>query len=130
MISRYLVILLLCVFCLSSAGCSVYMASKKEGTSIEQVNQAKTRGAIRAQQGVEVISTDKNEDGELIEVYKIKEPKGSTSRAVMHGLLDVATLGIWEIAGTPIEGSQEDKFYSVKIYYDKDENVKKTELLK
>jgi hypothetical protein len=129
--NKYIIPLLICVFCLSSAGCSVYMAAKKEGTSMEQVNQCKTRSAVKSQQGVEVLSTDKNENGEISECYKIQEPTGSSARAAMHGVLDVATLGIWEVAGTPIEGSMgEKKYYSIKVYYDKDENVKKIELLK
>ena len=129
--STYVFILLIFFFCFSSVGCSVYMASKKEGTSMEQVNQCKTRSAIKSQQGVEVLSTEKSEDGEISECYKIQEPTGSAARAAMHGVLDVATLGIWEVAGTPIEGSMgEKKYYSIKVYYDKDENVKKIELLK
>jgi hypothetical protein len=107
------------------------MAAKKEGTSMEQVNQCKTRSSIKSQQGVEVLSTEKSEDGEIIEYYKVQEATGSSARAAMHGILDIATLGIWEVAGTPIEGSMgEKKFYSIKVYYDKDENVKKLELLK
>ena len=80
---KYMILLLICVFCLSSAGCSVYMAAKKEGTSMEQINQCKSRSAIKSQQGVEILSTDKNENGEISESYKIQEPTGSSARAAM-----------------------------------------------
>ena len=62
--------------------------------------------------------------------YKVRAKKGSTARAVMHGLLDVSTLGVWEVAGTPIEGAKgKKKFFAIKVYYDKNENIKKIELL-
>ena len=109
--------------------CSVYMAAKHEGTTIEEAQTCKTRACLHSK-GVEVISSEKNDCGELIETCKIMQKKGSTSRAVMHGILDVATIGIWEAAGTPIEGAAgEKKYFSVKVYYDKDENIKKIELL-
>ncbi len=42
----------------------------------------------------------------------------------MHGLLDVATLGIWEVAGTPIEGTKNnERFYVYKVQYDHEGNV-------
>ncbi|HYA76272.1 MAG TPA: hypothetical protein VED83_05120 [Burkholderiaceae bacterium] len=45
--------------------------------------------------------------------------QGSTGRAVMHGLLDVATLGIWEVAGTPIESSYDkEKYYAIRVTYE------------
>lgn len=48
----------------------------------------------------------------------------------MHGFLDVATFGIWEIAGTPIEGTlNKNEFYSVKVIYQKDGETIKSVLL-
>ncbi len=41
----------------------------------------------------------------------------------MHGLLDVATFGIWEVAGTPIEGKKRGGFYVFKVEYDNDGTV-------
>jgi len=117
----------LCCFLLFTS-CSVYMAAKKEGVSIDEIEACKTRGCILAK-GAELISSERTPDGGLIETYKCLHKKGSTGRAVMHGVLDVATLGLWEVAGTPIEGSKSKKnYFSVKIYYDKDEKIKKVEL--
>ena len=39
-----------------------------------------------------------------------------------HAALDVLTLGIWEIAGTPIEAFQGKK-YEMTITYSKDDKV-------
>ena len=37
-------------------------------------------------------------------------------------MLDVVTLGLWEIAGTPIEGVQGEK-YTATIEYDENDKV-------
>ena len=111
------------------SGCSVFMASKKEGVSIDELSQCRTRSCVISK-GAVPTKTEKNEQGETIEDYTVQARTGSTARAVMHGVLDVFTLGIWEVAGTPIEGAKgEKKHYSIRIIYDKDENVKKVEML-
>ena len=111
------------------SGCSVYMASKKEGVSIEELSQCRTRSAVLSK-GAVPTKTEKNEQGEITEYYTVQAKTWSTARAVMHGILDVVTFGIWEVAGTPMEGAMgEKKFYPIKVSYDKDENVKKVELV-
>ena len=111
------------------SGCSVFMAAKKEGVSIDELSQCRTRSCVISK-GAVPTKTEKNEQGDTIEAYTVQERKGSTARAVMHGVLDVLTLGIWEVAGTPIEGAMGGKKnYSIRIIYDKDENVKKVEML-
>ncbi len=48
----------------------------------------------------------------------------------MHGLLDVATIGLWEVAGTPMEGAMgKKKYYGIRVTFDENENVKKMEVL-
>lgn len=77
---------------------------EKEGASIHELSQCKTKTCLLSKGAIP--ADRKNEDGLLIEeCYQVQKPKGTASRAVMHGLLDVVTLGIWEVAGTPIEGS-------------------------
>ena len=123
-----LLIMLLSMFMLTS--CSVFMAAKKEGVSIDELSQCKTRTCLISK-GAIPINSKKNEDGILIEeTYQAQKPKGSAARAVMHGCLDVVTLGIWEVAGTPIEGSKgKKKMYSIKVYYENGENIKNIELV-
>ncbi len=119
--------LILGVFVMSS--CSVFMAANKSGTSVDEISQCKTRTAIIAK-GAESIKMEQNEEGNLVEYYKVQKPKGSTSRAVMHGLLDVATIGLWEVAGTPMEGAMgKKKYYGIRVTFDENENVKKMEVL-
>jgi len=48
----------------------------------------------------------------------------------MHGVLDVFTLGLWEVAGTPIEGAKGKKeMYSIRIYYKDGEEIQRVELV-
>ncbi len=111
------------------SGCSVYMASKKEGVKIEEASQCKTRGCLVAK-GAIPVSSRTGKDGNVIEVFNVRKPTGSTSRAVMHGILDIATLGLWELAGTPMEGSQNKvEMISIEVYYDKNETIKEIKIL-
>ncbi len=122
-------LLIVFVLIIITSSCSVRMAAKKEGISPKEVQYCKTRACLLAKGG-ELVSKKKNKNNELIEFYRFKKETGSTSRAVMHGVLDVATLGLWEIAGTSIEGNKAKKgFFVVKVYYEKDgEHIKKIEL--
>lgn len=108
---------LMVLFLLSS--CSVYMAANKKGVDIAEVSNCRTRGCIQGK-GAILVSSSEGQNGELIETYNVRKPTGSTGRAVMHGVLDLATLGIWEVAGTPIEGAQnEEEFVAIKVVSNK-----------
>ncbi len=108
--------------------CSVVMAANKSGTSIDKVQASRSRGQVLSY-GPTIISTEKLSTGELVETYQFKKEKGSAARALMHGALDVCTLGVWEVVGTPVEACMdEEKFFVVKIFYDSKENVIKMEL--
>jgi hypothetical protein len=48
----------------------------------------------------------------------------SAGRAIGHGVMDVLTLGLWEVVGTPIEGIIGDNF-TVNIDYDHADKVTK-----
>lgn len=108
--------------------CSVVMASSKSGINLESVQGVSSRTQLIAL-GVEIVISERNEKGELVETYKIEKERGSVARAFMHGLLDLGTCFFWELAGTPIESAlDEKKFYSVKVTYDDRERIQKMEL--
>lgn len=118
-------LLLLCAL----SSCSVVMAAKKEGTSIDKVQACRTRGQFISR-GAVVVSSERLPSGELVEVYQYKNETGSAARALMHGALDVGTCGLWEVVGTPIEVcSNDNTYFCVKVYYDQEEHVKRMELL-
>lgn len=111
-----------------STSCSVVMAARKEGVSIDKVQTCRTRGQILAC-GATVLSSERLYSGELIETYQLQKERGSATRALMHGALDVSTCGLWEVVGTPIEASDAREYFVIKTYYDQNEFIKKIELI-
>jgi hypothetical protein len=100
-------------------GCSVAMASKHKGVPLEQAMACQSRSCFLSLRDIQVLSSQAVPDGGMLETYKVLLQQGSTGRAVMHGVLDVATFGLWEVAGTPIEGSaNKDKISIVTARYD------------
>lgn len=113
--------------CLTS--CSVIMAARKEGTSIDNIQSSRSRGQLLSL-GATIVSSERLSTGELVEVYQFKKEKGSAARALMHGVLDVSTFGLWEVVGTPVEVCMtDDKSFVMKVFYDAQENITKMELL-
>ena len=68
-----------------------------------------------------------DEEGNYVDTYTlVRGNEPSTTRAVVHGTLDVFTLGLWEIMGTPfevIEGAEAKS--KIVIYYDSEERIKR-----
>lgn len=115
--------------CLLLSGCSVAMAAKKSGHSIDEVQRSVTRSQI-LQLTEKTLSSERTSEGRLVETYSIRKESGSTARAIMHGVLDVSTLCVWEVIGTPMEGVLNKKEYLlIKVTYEKDDSrVEKIEL--
>ena len=105
------------------SGCSVGMAmSGKKTPDMGVVKQNASRGEVELQLGtpVSVVTLD---SGNVINVYEYEVGNDpSAGRAVGHAAMDVLTLGVWEIVGTPIEGFQGDR-RSVQVEYDSNDNV-------
>ena len=83
------------------------------------VKQQAYRTDIEMQLG-SPIKVDTAPNGQTTAVYQYevgKEP--STGRAVAHGVMDVLTLGIWEVVGTPVEVFKGDTLTLIATY-DKD----------
>ena len=101
------------------SGCAVYMAAK--GTPEPYGGgplAGQDRNAVIASLGPPKESVDSN--GRRLEIYEYKTGDApSPWRAVVHGLLDLSSLGIWEIIGTPIEMAQGEK---VRVTVEYDEN--------
>jgi hypothetical protein len=105
------------------SGCSVGMAlSGKKDPNLGVIRKGATRGEVELQLG-HPISSITTEDGRRLDTYEYEignEP--SAGRAVAHGIMDVLTLGIWEVVGTPVEAVQGKK-YQLAITYDSDNRV-------
>ena len=105
------------------SGCSVGMAlSGSPNPDLGAVKTGASRGEIELHLGSPISST-LLEGGHRADLYQYEignEP--SAGRAAGHAVLDVLTLGLWEIAGTPIEGVQGEK-YTATIEYDENDKV-------
>lgn len=125
---RYLFILL----ALLLSGCSVGMAmSGKENKDTSILFPGAPRQVVIAKMGAPETST-KNDEGEHIDSYLIvKGNAPSTGRAAVHAGLDVLTLGIWEVVGTPLElGAGMEETSRCIITYDKDNKIKDIQMIK
>lgn len=88
------------------------------GIKAEEVQDCQTRECFVGKDKVEVLEKRQFANGGYSETYKFQLKRGSAGRAAMHGLLDVATLGIWEVVGTPIEATKKKKYIVVTANYD------------
>ena len=117
--------MLLLAVCLT--GCSVGMAmSGSEAPDLSVVQPGADRGTVELQLGspVDVVTNDEGGSVCKYEFETGNEP--SAGRAVFHGAMDVLTLGVWEIIGTPVEGFQGEK-RQVMITYDQDNKITKVD---
>ena len=108
---------------LALAGCSVGMAlSGKKEPDLGVIRIGSTRGEVELQLGSPIESVTRP-DGLRSDVYEYEignEP--SAGRAAGHAVMDIFTLGLWEVIGTPIEAVQGEEF-RVTILYSPDDRV-------
>jgi hypothetical protein len=96
--------------------------SGSQNPDLGAVRTGAARGEVELHLGSPVRST-LLDGGRRADVYQYEvgnEP--SAGRAAGHAAMDVLTLGIWEIVGTPIEGVQGEK-YTATIVYDESDRV-------
>jgi len=118
---KYFLIYLLIVFI--GSGCSVGMAmSGKNNPNLGMVQVGASRGEIELTLGppVKIVTLENNNRMDVYEYEIGNEP--SAGRATGHAVMDLLTLGLWEIVGTPVEAFQGDK-HVLNIIYDKDDKV-------
>jgi len=111
------------------SGCSVGMAlSGQEEKDTSVFYNGAERSFVHAKVGLPD-SAVQDKDGNWIDTYLIvKGNEPSAGRAIGHGALDVLTLGLWEVFGTPIEaaaGSEEQSRFV--IYYDATQKIQKVD---
>lgn len=120
---------ILILFVLLQQSCSVGMAlSGNKQQDISTFYVGADRLFVHGRTGFPD-SSIQDKDGKWIDTYLIisgDEP--STLRAIGHSALDVVTLGLWEVIGTPIElavGSEDhDRF---EIFYDENDKIERLE---
>lgn len=111
---------------LFTSGCSVGMAmSGEEQKDTSVVFPGSPRAVVIAKLGAPE-TTVTNDAGETVDSWLIvKGNEASGGRAAMHAGLDVFTLGLWEVIGTPLEmGAANEDWQRLIVTYGPDQNVK------
>lgn len=112
---RNLFVAALC--CTQLTACSVGMALQGQNEpDLKVVKSGATRTDVELQLGAP-LKIDQHQDGTCTAVYEYevgREP--SAGRAVAHGAMDVMTLGLWEVIGTPVEVCKGDKLNLIVTY--------------
>jgi hypothetical protein len=107
------------------AGCSVFMAaSGKEDPNVMVMQPGTPRYIVESQLGPPAsMRTEPNGECWCTYVYEVgNQPSGG--RAAMHAVLDVLSIGIWEVVGTPMEAVQGSQQMATVVYTP--DNVVKT----
>jgi len=105
------------------AGCSVFMAAGgHDGPNLAALRAGTTRQQVEHELGnpMNVATTDTG----MVYTYKFEhERKPKAGSAAVHAGMDVLTLGLWEVVGTPVEMAQ-IKHGKAIVTYDADDVVK------
>ena len=110
------------------AGCSVGMAmSRKSDPNISAlaVGQDRDLVILNLGQPTKTLLAD-NKRTDVFELERGNEQ--SVGRAAGHAVMDLLTLGVWELIGTPIEGFAGDMI-TLQIEYDEENKVKNVKTL-
>lgn len=130
MIFRPLLTLVVLGSCMISSGCSVMMAAKAPGKKdLDVLTLGMPRSAVVAELGPAVQSRQ-DSAGSATDVFSFKQGYSlpvRVTRAFVHGAADVATIGIWEVAATPLEAGLQGESVKAAVVYDHDERVKRVE---
>lgn len=115
-------------------GCSVAMASKEQTRKdLSILRVGGDRDDIVQVLGAPYMTT-RNDDGSCKDVYKLVEDaqsKGAKTLSVVgHAAMDVVTLGLWEIAGTPLELATKQEATTFILYYGADNKLKAYDAIK
>lgn len=117
---------------LSGAGCSVYMAANQPGQKdLALLSPGQPRAKLIAEFGQPMHSETK--DGARTDIFQWTQgyhPGVRAGRAAGHAVASVATLGLWEVVGTPVEGYMNGTQLSAEVHYDRNDVVAKVVPLK
>ena len=105
-------------------GCSMFMALHgKRDANVGALSIGQDRAIVIANLGQpDKTVTTENGRVDIFHLQRGNAPSGG--RALAHGAIDVVTLGLWEIIGTPIEAMQGES-YTMTVEYDKQDKVTK-----
>ena len=101
-------------------GCSVGMAlSGETQPDLAVCSVGAERSEIELQLGKPTAVSNLPDGGQACTYEYQLGNEPSPGRAVVHGAMDVLTMGLWEVVGTPVEAVQGKK-YRMTVDYDSD----------
>ena len=122
---------LLVVLAISVSGCSVFMAAKQpEKKDISLLKEGVSRAVLISEFGAPVVSEYKND--KRFEIFKFVQGYSTgakAGRAFFHGAASVATLGLWELVGTPTEITFNGDEMAFQVSYDENDLVDEVKLI-
>ena len=127
---RYQMLFGLSLCSLLTSGCSVNMAMQGQKEPEHSVVKREAyRSDIEYHFGAPLSET-KHCDGTVSAIYEYEDGReASAGRAIVHGIMDVLTLGIWEFIGTPVEVCKGDKM-RMNVKYDKNAKLVSAQRIK
>jgi len=131
-VKRSLISTIVLILTFSMLGCAARMAAKQpDKKDLTVLKKGTPRERVIAELGAPTW-TDKKDD-RIVDIFSFIQGYSKiskTGRVVAHGLLDIASLGLWEIVGTPIESYADGSEIKVVVRYGENEKVLKVEMLK
>ncbi len=129
LIRRLALLLIAGFFCSMNTGCAVMMAANAPGKkNMGVLTPGVSRSQVVAELGPPVQSRKYGWGAK--DVFAFKQgysTPAKVSRSVVHGAADFMTLGLWEIAGTPLEGSLQGEDVRAEVAYDASDTVQRVE---
>lgn len=121
---RFALMLAVGIVLTSSSGCSVFMAaSGKREPNLSMITIGAHRAEVELQLGSPRTSSSPEDGRYRNDIYEYElGNKPSAGRAVVHGVMDLLTLGLWEVVGTPVEAFKGEK-HEIVITYGSDDRV-------
>lgn len=112
-------VIFLSLVILAFTSCSAVMAaSGKRESNVSALQKGDNKAMVMAKIGHQPLRSAEN-GNKSIEIYEIeKGNEPSVGRAIAHGTLDLLTLGLWEVVGTPLEAVNGEKYYITVEYID------------
>jgi len=117
--------LLLMTLCLTSSGCSAWMAATApHHRDLGVLTPGVSRTKIVAELGEPLTTTDVDSHPRDLFAFKQGYTKGALfGRASVHIVADLMTLGFWEIVAVPLEASLQGEDVRAQVDYDESDRV-------
>ncbi len=112
-------------------GCGVYMAANQpRQKDLSILKEGTPRSRVIAELGPPVWTGQQS--GSTVDVFAFRQGYSGgarAGRAFIHGVLDVATWGLWVVVATPAESLAGGADIKVEVAYDANDRFKATEII-